>query len=152
MSINSRSKGRLGEYLVRNYFRAQGWVSDRVPGSGAYNYTTKNTNLKGDVTISRDNYEFKAEVKFKKDEYKLIYADLMRNNKQVSIRIGEDLITLSYDFDDLCLVNGGSGTFLNVGQPSRTHRKLVNMKKLLKGADFLVIKINHKPLLFIRYW
>jgi hypothetical protein len=33
----------------------------------------------------------------------------------------------------------------------RTFGKMAGMQKLLKGADILVIRMNHKPLMYLRY-
>ena len=34
----------------------------------------------------------------------------------------------------------------------RTHNRIVKLRELLKGAQFLAIKDDGKPILFIRYW
>jgi hypothetical protein len=140
---SSRNKGKVGEYLVRDYFRARGYVSNRVPSSGAA------LGFKGDVVLEKDGRKLLAEVKFRKDEYKSIYALLDQSEKPLLVA---NKVILSDDFSDLGFEPGSvqlySGSF---SKHTKAVSKLINMEKLLKTADFLVIKINHKPLLFIRY-
>lgn len=145
----ARNKGRQGEYLVRDFFRERGWTSNRVVGSGAH--FKIDASLTGDVVLKKDSIELKAEVKFKKDEYKSLYAMLDQKGEAVRFATGGHYVIMSYSFDDL----GFEGSPIKVFDGTvadRTIRKICNMRKLLKGADFLVVKINNKPLIFLRYF
>lgn len=152
--LHSRNKGRRGEMLTRNYFRARDWVSDRIPGSGAYSFKTQDTDLIGDVVITKNGQELRAEVKFHQNSFKSIYA-LLGNDSEMHLKIGTDLVSLCRDFSDLGLERDTpqhlSRVYSIVSTPGRTEKKLIGLKKLLKGADFLVIKINNRPLLFVRF-
>lgn len=147
--LSSRQKGRRGEYAVRDYFRERGWKSDRVPLSGA------DKNHPGDVVLEKDGLKLLAEVKFRQDAFSSIYSLLRAESPAHYIRVNGCLISLSSDFDFLGFIPNTppflSRTFSIIPKPSRAEKRLWGMQRLLKGADFLVIKINNHPLLFIRY-
>ncbi len=151
----SRLKGVRGEYLLRDYLRSLGYSSDRVPLSGA----AQGAAYKGDVVASKDGKSIVFEMKFRKDEYKSIYAVLDGFTYK-------DAVALNYQ--DACFVFGyslptvlGANYYYNVTplEPKgkvqkkdfRALRKLLGLKKLLGTADILVLKINNKPLMFVKY-
>jgi len=56
--VDSREKGKRGEYLVRDMLRSsKGYKFERVPSSGALEY------LKGDLYVPNQNNRFCIEVK-----------------------------------------------------------------------------------------
>lgn len=138
----SRDKGKRGEYLLRDHFRSLGWVSHRVPSSGAAQ------GAKGDVTLEKDGRTLRAELKCRKNEFKSIYA-LYPGHPVCVTQYGASCI-LSHDFGAL----GYTGDTASVAMLNPTGvsvKKLMGLKKLVKECDFLVIKIDYQPFLFIRY-
>ena len=97
MGKSQRDKGYRGERNLVNYFKEHGIEAIRVPLSGASNFA------KGDVVIKG---KYRAEVKLRKDGFKMIYKwlgdnDMLfikANNKQYLAVIPLDLlITLLKD-------------------------------------------------------
>lgn len=145
---SSRDKGKRGEYAVRDYFRARGWDSHRVPLSGA------SFNHKGDVTLVKGDIKLTAEVKFRRDDFLSIYALIDNNDTpELALSWNGKMLIASYEFRDLGFEDHSKAfAFNGVTDPDRTTKKLFNLQKLVKGCDFLVVKCNFRPLLFIRYW
>jgi hypothetical protein len=147
----SRAKGMRGEYLVRDYFRKRGWESNRVPLSGA----SWGKEDKGDVRLTREGKTLVAEVKFRRDDFLSIYGLVDASPKRtLFLGSGAICVVVSYEFDDLGFegTGGVSRLFEGLTKLTRTQGKLFNLQKLIKSCDFLVIKCNNHPLLFIRFW
>jgi Holliday junction resolvase len=143
----SRDKGSRGELIVRDYMIALGYTAYRVPLSGA------SQGFKGDVVATKDGKTLVLEVKFRKDEYKSIYAliDSFDDNSDIGLQ-GEkgELVTLGYSIESVLIQNYYHNYNVLDVNP-KALRKLVGLKKLLGTADILVLKINNKPLLFVKY-
>jgi hypothetical protein len=136
----SRDKGSRGELIVRDYMIALGYTAHRVPLSGAAQ------GFKGDVVATKDGKTLVLEVKFRKDEYKQIYALVDSKFPGGITHDGREGIAIGYDLNTVL-----NETVYSLIQPTRTTRKLAGLKKLLGTADILVLKINNKPLLFVKY-
>jgi hypothetical protein len=148
----SRNKGKRNEYLLRDYFRRYGWDANRVPSSGAAQ------GFKGDITLSKGNIKLTAECKARQNEFKSIYAEHVEKNVELDAEnklVGTIYTTkgmsviVSYDFNALgyetsCAPMQGTMT-------PRTLKKLFGLHKFLKTCDLLVIRIDRKPFLFIRF-
>lgn len=146
----SRQKGKRGEYLLRDYFRSLGYISNRVPSSGA------SAAMKGDVILEKDGQKFLAEIKVRQNEFKSVYALFdMFNGQSINLMHAGMGIYLSYHFTSLVgSLSDINQVYLNDVQCrvwGRTLKKLANMQKLVKTCDFLVIKIDYKPFIFIKY-
>lgn len=140
----SRNKGKVGEYLARDYFRSLGMLADRVPSSGAAQ------GFPGDIkVIAKDGSSFLVEVKFRKDEFKSIYEVFKRPSMHLIVK--EKLVVIADSYEGLY---GSEALFLDALEYNilpRTANKVLTMQKWVKGSDILMIKNNNKPFLFIRY-
>lgn len=147
----SRQKGMRGEYGLRDYFRARGWKSDRVPSSGAAE------GFKGDVVLEKEGKRLVAELKVRESEFKSIYAKFhqgMTDYGCVVRDLGAMGAVLSYDFDKIGYTPGSPLQMLALRTDilDRTDKKLLGLHKFVKTCDFLVIKIDRRPFIFIRYY
>jgi hypothetical protein len=150
--LKSRRKGRTGEYGLRDHMRSLGYEAIRVPLSGA------SEGYKGDVVAWKPGQpQVTFELKCRKDTFKAIYAllDTLKVEDSLNISMQDGTLvsicrsfptearTVTYTHDYLILQ----------ALPScvRTLGKIKNLRKLLGGADWLVIKDDRKPLLFIHY-
>lgn len=141
-----RLKGKRAEYEVRDYFRERGYESLRVPLSGA------SEGYKGDVVLSKNGRSLCAEVKSRKDEFASIYGMLDLNGEPLYLEIANQYVAASYCFTDLGLEAPRAILFEGVENPTREQKKLLGLKKWVKDCDFLVIKNDRRPFIFIRYF
>jgi hypothetical protein len=144
----SRDKGARNERLVRDYFRGLGLVCDRVPLSGA------SQGFKGDLRVALPSGQvLYPEIKARKQEFKTVYELLGKANAR-AFDFGGQLVLLSREFAGLGYLYPVTPVFFPEPVPpkSRGGRKLLGLKKLLKGCDFLVIKDDRQQPLFIRYY
>lgn len=158
---SSRDKGKRSEYLVRDYMRSLGLKADRVPSSGAAQ------GFKGDVKIEApDGRIALVEVKSRQNEFKSIYAWYQNTQHDKEWKripylrlIDNSTLIISEWFTDLDMLlpptEGRRACFHeapnNVVKKLTTMRKLLNTSRPDKSCDFLAIKINHKPFLYLRY-
>lgn len=158
----SRDKGGRGERMAVKCFRDAGWEAYRVPLSGA------SDGFKADISLAKGNIKLIAEVKNEKDSYKTLYQLLDGEvQKEYEYAAYFDPVTgvfalMSYNFNELGFSDDFSGDqyhgFGPLFQPVLPDSKLPGIKKLfscaklLKSADFLMVRINHKPFIYIRYW
>lgn len=144
------------ERLLRDHLRSLGYQADRIPLSGA------SALMSGDVRFYKDDKVYIAEMKSRASSFKKVY-DLYFENMALT---KDDLLSFAY--------GGGTGTVVDVSTSlhaalegaavysvftghvlhtkyKRTFSKIINLSKLLQGADILVIKDDRMPLLFLRY-
>ena len=141
MYNKSKAKGSRVEYEVRDYFRSIGLSADRVPASGAAQ------GFKGDIRVKTPaGVEFLVEVKARKDEFKLIYAYLDNTLLPLNVFYKDTIISASYDFRQLL-----ASYYNQYDTPSKDLDRILKLKKYVKDCDYLVIKGDRKPLLFIRF-
>lgn len=155
----SRDKGRRGEYSVRDELRAGGFVADRVPLSGA------SAGFKGDIRASKNGRTYVFEVKCRATGFKAVYDLFAKESEDGVLRLavaaetgeaGPVCINISNSADGAL---GSQGAYLLKAPSSvpggihtkRLHRKLLNMRKWLQGADVLVIKSDRCQNLYLRY-
>lgn len=142
-------KGKVNEYKLRDYFRTLGFESHRVPCSGAAQ------GAKGDVTLTKDGTTLLAELKVRQNEFKSIYA-MYYGCGGGPLSISSPLVncTVSDSFTDLGFGDVGCNFFGSVPIEivPTTLKKLASLEKLVKECHFLVIKIDYKPFLFIRFF
>ena len=146
MGKSQRNKGYRGEYIVRDLLRKHGFTANRVPSSGAAE------GFKGDIDASHPEYgNVKFEVKFRRDNFKsiyLIYDTYRAGSTQLRLLIGDCLVTFTTNPENLF----NKDKFFQIKDISRrTEGKILNLQKLLKGCDFLAIKDNNKPVLFLEF-
>lgn len=154
----SRNKGRRGEYLVRDHLKACGYDAVRVPLSGA------SQGFKGDViAYIPGKEELTFEVKLRKNTFQRIYKfyDFMTRDKPFRFTPREPDPKLAYAASmskhpvDL-ITETDDTTYRLLTEPEmkehkRAIRQIGKLRELVKDADILVIKDDHKPLLYIRY-
>jgi Holliday junction resolvase len=157
----SRHKGLRNEYALRDAVRAEGFVANRVPSSGAAE------GFKGDVTFAKDGIHGVMELKARKASFGKVYLlyDTFKTNDVFSIAVpaippeqGVHCISIH---PTLAAALGGTDYYLAhkqytfkdnwVGMYNRTVTKLVNMKEMKGKSDILVVKDDRRPFLFIRY-
>lgn len=149
----AKAKGRAAEHAAVKYFVKNGYAAERVPMSGAIGTTFKGVSLKGDVIVSNPGTwgkDLQVEVKSRRDEYSSLYSLLDSNNGYISWNIGGQCVKASYSFDDLNYARA-TASFFDKGRPTRATGKLLTMQRLVKGCDFLMVKNDRKPFIFIRY-
>jgi hypothetical protein len=158
----SRRKGMRVEYVVINYFKLLGLTATRVPLSGS----TKGE--KGDIKLEipgtrrgdrpMDASFLYGEVKARSTDFNAIYAYHAHfKTPCVNTEVDGELVTISTNFHDLGLIVDDNVRCFLKDKPDftsshKTASKIARMKNLLKGCEFLVIKGDHKPVLFIRYY
>lgn len=142
----SRSKGRRGEYLLRDILRALGWEANRVPLSGA------SQGYKGDVAAKdKQGNPYVFEVKTRRCNYKSIYTYLLESGGTKVGLILSDGMLCEFTTDLNCILDTHNQLFVSFGD-KRLNTKLRNMQKLLKGAHILAVKDDHKPFIYLRYY
>lgn len=140
----SRSKGKRGEYLVRDYFRSLGMWAERVPSSGAAQ------GFPGDVkVIAKDGSSFLVEVKLRQESFKSIYKAYLDASYagKLCLITPKHLVTICDSYDNLY----GHTLYECVPALKRLLNRLDTLQKVVKGSDILIIKDNNKPLLFLRF-
>lgn len=150
----SRDKGRRAEYALRDYLRDIGYAAVRVPLSGA------SEGYKSDVVANRDGASYSFEMKARQSEFNKIYALYFKYRYAVdktfrfSLRTkhGKSCFAISENFEAVKETNHHFKDLVPEAGEVRTFGKIVRMYDLLQGADFLVIKDNNHPMLFLKYW
>lgn len=160
----SRNKGARVERLIIDNLRKIGYTAYRVPLSGA------SMGDKGDIKVEIPNSRYGdrpmdakflyGEAKARGSDFDRIYVlfDSLRGmDDTTAINYGDTNIVISHRFDALGLIGSGDAVDFKTFTSSfrgviRTIQKLCNLKELLKGCDFLVLKGNNKPLLYVRYY
>lgn len=141
----SRQKGKRAEREVRDFFRERGWTSNRIPLSGAAQ------GFKGDVVLEKDGKRLVCEVKCRRDEFKGVYDYLTERGSPAYLANVRRYVAISYHFQDLHLEAKTPILFEHV-EMTRDIKKIFGLHKYVKDCDFLVIKIDRHPLIFIRYF
>lgn len=136
----SRNKGRRLEYLVRDLARKAGFQADRVPLSGA------SQGFKGDVRISKYGKTYIIECKSRSAGFSSIY-DLYHQDAS-GIYVEGRCYRIMTDLEAMIDMRG---LYLILKPPVKGLKKLMGLEKLLQGADFLAIKDNNRPILYVRY-
>ena len=173
MGLYSRRKGYMGEYGCVQYLQKQSYLATRVPLSGAhlekgdirieipFTRTSTRSNdakfLYGEVKVRHS--EFKCiyalyEACFKIDHYKKIFNErgiILNNAEGHSVIISSHMQDLSFFLHNMTPEVTTITDPPKLGNTTRTITKIWNLERLLKGADFLVIKSDYKPYLFLRY-
>lgn len=161
--FGSRQKGARVERIIVDWMRQLGYTAYRVPLSGA------SMGDKGDIKVEipatrygnrpMDAQFLYGEAKARRNSFDAIYAlfDKLRGTElTVSLDIDGTLVTLSYDFNALGLINNSGQHYFKIvevqGKEKSTLKKIAKLKELLKGSDFLILKGDRKKLIFLRYF
>jgi hypothetical protein len=145
MGRSQRQKGARGEYLVRDLLRAHGFTAHRVPASGAAQ------GFKGDVEASHpDHGTSKFEVKLRGDNFKTVYLLYDNNKTSETLRVNIKGVMVTITRDPLKLFET-ERHFKEIYLLPRAENKIINLRKLLKDCDYLAVKDNNKPVLFLSF-
>lgn len=153
----SKQKGYRGEILVRDHLRTLGWVAERVPGSGAYSNEGRQE-YSGDVKASKDGVTALFEVKCRASSFLSVYQlrkvlmGWALDGAQGFVLDGQ-VVLIGLTPEDVQEGFAVPVSELLARNPwaLRTAKKVLNMKKLLNGAHYLVIKDDRMPFLYLRY-
>jgi len=141
----NRKRGMRCEYLVRDYFRSLGYSADRVPSSGA------SQGFKGDVRVidNKTGESFLVEVKSRQNSFNYIYQLPLLHFGNAYYVEGAGAVAYSTEFT---LIKEPEAYYrLSPILNPKPYIRLLDLKKHLKGCDYLVIKDKNKPLIFIKY-
>lgn len=150
MSSPSKKKGYHGEMLLVRYLEKLGFKAKRIvvgvdPSAGSVDV---------EALLETDLYTF--QVKWKAQSFSSVYKFY---NKFRSIDGGVTRINIEgclIDISDSILpILSGAGTYqlpdMVQRKDKRTLNKILNLRKLVGKSQYLVIKGDHKPLLFLRF-
>lgn len=153
----SRDKGRRNEYALRDHLRKLGFEAVRVPLSGS------SEGFKYDIVASKDGVHYTFELKARKDSFKKIYQFFNLCKTHDSLRLyypeTKDCVSITSNFmnfintplQDLTTIYTVADPINFDGLSLRSLNKVITLKQYLQGAQFLVIKDDHQPLLFLKY-
>lgn len=147
----NRQKGKRVEYLLRNHLRSVGFSNaNRVPASGA------SQGFKGDVHATFGGKTYKFEVKSRGKYFNEIYANYNHFRSVVTgfayeTPTGWTTLYISDDILELIKDKESVGRALD-NKEKKLKTRFENMKKWVKDCDYLVIKQNHKPFLFVWFY
>lgn len=160
----SRNKGYRNEVYIIDYLKRKGLLATRIPLSGG-------ASEKGDIKIEIPGTRFGnrtneakfiyGEVKARAIEFRGIYHlyTTVTNSKGGGVMFsnGNESVIMSYDFSDLNLL-GERGMYEEITKfPPLVRidlivKKLFKIRAWVKDCDFLVIRIDRMPPIFLRYF
>ena len=149
----SRSKGRRNEQQLVLYLARHGYQAERILRQYQAAGQPDVKALKSGVTTT-------FEMKARKDSFKTIYS--LYNSEKDENKVlafvthsGGKPVAVSTDFEALL---GSDRSFRNLvlfpPPPSmlKVYNRILKLDELRQTADYLVIKDNNKPMLFLRFW
>jgi len=149
----SRNKGRRSEQQLVLYLARHGYQAERI----LRQYQAAG---QPDVKAAKAGIVTTFEMKARKDSFKSIYA-LYNSEKDANSVVafvthsGGTPVAMSNDFEALL---GSDRTFRNLTlfPPNsallKVYNRIVYLNKLRQAADYLVVKDDNKPMLFLRFW
>ncbi len=149
----SRNKGRRGEQQLVLHLAKLGFKAERI-------LRQYQESGQPDVVATRDGKTYTFENKCRRDSFKSIYGLYYSErdpNKVLCFLLspGSTAVAVSSDVDAL-LAPDLSFLNLTVFPPSPQHlkvyKRIVTLNALRQSADFLVLRDNQKPSLFLRFW
>lgn len=153
MGMMSRRKGRKGEQQLVLYLANRGWQAERILNQA-------HTAGLPDVKAYRNQQSYTFELKLRKDSFKSIYdlyfsekdeegcLNFVLNSGGIGVAVSrnwESLLSLDVYLRNLTLQPP-------LPKQLQAYNRLVRLEELGRHADFLVLRDNRKPMLFIRYW
>lgn len=143
MGASQRNKGKRVELELVHYLKNLGYQSERVPLSGATTFA------KGDVLVIIGGERKYAEVKARKNGFKSIYK-ILENAESDYIIIMPSNVSVSSSFDYVANKVLKASEIVTVS--TAVAKQLEGLKKLRgEHCEFLALKANHKPFVFLRW-
>lgn len=153
MGLFSREKGRREEQGLVLYLSKLGYKAERI----LRQYQAQGQPDVKTLAPEELTFEMKSRAGNFKRIYDLYFAEkddqgtlsFVMSPNSTAVAVNTDFAVLhggGYTFANLALFPPGDKALLKV------YNRLVGLKELKQDADYLVIKDNNKPRLFIRYW
>lgn len=148
MGSFSRSKGRRGEqelvlYLAKYFWKAEIILRQYLTGGQPDVIATKNGR-----TITFEMKTFRASFK---TIYDLYYAERGVDGV-LRFELGGTCVALGTHFEDLDATNILFSSVQPDNKRIKVYQRIVRMREMKQAADYLCVKDNNKPKLFLRYW
>lgn len=107
-----------------------------------------------DVIATKDTIRHTFEVKLRAHAFDWIYKITGDFNATHRFSLDGVLVAFGKDFEDVKSAMGVTPHIFRSIPPNeeRPYRRILALREWLKGADFLVIRGNNKPFIFIKYW
>lgn len=151
MGMMQRRKGARGELSLCLHLNLIGYDARRVIRTRAVKGYEKD--VVPDVIATRNEIEYTFECKFSANRFKSVYAlfekEAPGGSLAFTLSSEGPYVAMSTDFEK---IRGASSHHFLFLEPTKTVQKIVRLQKLLKGAQYLAIKQNNKPFLFLRFW
>jgi len=146
----SRAKGGREERSLVHHLQDKGFDAKRVPLSGMMR------GYKHDIDAIKNGEHYTIELKTRNSSFKSVYAFYRSHvdaGKRCSFTVANStkLVDIHTDFDALIGIDKDWDFSYPVLEENRTTKKIINLDKLRAGADYLVIRDNNQPFLFLRY-
>ncbi len=146
----SRMKGRRNEQELVLYLAKLGYKAERILRQ--YQFAGQ-----PDVKATKGEQTFTLEMKARRDSFKSIY-DLYFSTKEdvMTFCLGTNgtAVAITTDFERLHTAR--DLYFPNIlgadKKALKTYLRIAKMTEIKQSADFLVLKDNGKPRLFMRFW
>ena len=103
-----------------------------------------------DVIGEKEGREWTFENKSYRDKFLWLYKFLDQTGVPFGVSVGGRCVGV--DYSPIPLMNPGFDIVFKYSEETKELKRLFKLAELKKEADFLVIKINNKKRLFIRYW
>lgn len=138
----SRQKGVRGELALRDYLLANEFEDAfRVPLSGAM------AHYKGDVIGFRNGVQHLFELKCRKDLFLWVYAYLDQKGPR-TFSLDGALVAIDYSLDSVAAAT--SYDHLPV-EFTKTGKRIVKLRDFVGESEYLVLKCDRRPYVFVRY-
>lgn len=149
--VDNRQRGKRAEYLLRDFLNDKGMPAFRVPFSGASH------GFKGDVQFSHGGRKYLMELKLRKDAFEEVYLFWETYSCDITCYLDSVQFIITDDPKNLFKEPESFESPETLTKVSTTIRKkalatILKAREWLKECDFLTIKQDRKPFLFIRYW
>lgn len=149
----SRSKGRRGEQQLVLYLTKRGYRAERILQQ--YQFAGQ-----PDVKAVKDGVVLTFESKLRRDSFKSIYRVYYSDRDSdgllcFTMGSGSVCVALSTDFESLLNIDRSFrnlALFPPAKKDVKVYERIVKLNALRQAANYLVIRDNNKPSIFLRYW
>ncbi len=151
----SRSKGRRNEQQLVLYLAKLFYKAERILRQ--YQFSGQ-PDVKATKDFTSGEQTFTFEMKARRASFKAIY-DLYYKNRDdgvltFCVGVNGTAVAISTDFEKLHTAR--HMYFANALEADKkdlkVYLRIAKMAEIKQGADFLVLKDNNKPMLFMRFW
>lgn len=149
MGRGCRQKGARGELSLVYHLRKLDYDARRVICTRQVSGLEQQ--IVPDVIATKDGQEYKFEVKLRATKFKKLYELLGATNATQRVLVDGVAIAFGKDFEDVKNITDQYFPLV-IGDVAKRYRKLLKFRAWLKGADFLAVRGNNKPFVFLRYW